>query len=252
VKAACTESNRGRHIHRSFFADYLERVKEYQHTFAYQKALRKRQAWVEPRFAEGKQWHGMRRFRLRRLWQVNCEALVIASGQNLKRLVQQRGWGRRPFPSEAMAAIPPARRQGDVSLGAQLLKNGRVSVAVASLLAYAVEKRFFETWVYRFSRRGRSVVMYTSVTIKTTCFFSFFCSCPVFRVGLYNQAHVFSSKLSKGLFQQAGSFVKGCSFGNCAYFFTSTLKAKFFDCFVKPVNSWTVVNFFASFDQKWG
>ena len=37
----------------------------------YQKAMRKRQVWVEPLFAEGKQWHQMRRFRLRRLWRVN-------------------------------------------------------------------------------------------------------------------------------------------------------------------------------------
>ena len=46
----------------------------------------------------------MRRFRLRRLWRVNCEALVIAAGQNLKRVLQKRGWGRRPFPTEAIYA----------------------------------------------------------------------------------------------------------------------------------------------------
>ena len=184
VKAACTESNRGRHIHRSFFAEYLERVKGYQQTCAYQKALRKRQVWVEPLFAEGKQWHGMRRFRLRRLWRVNCEALVIASGQNLKRLLQQRGWGRRPFPSEAMAAIPPARSQADVSLRARLLNNGRASVAVASLVAHAVERRFFETRVHRFALIDIFTVIYTSFTLNTTFFFSFFCSFPVFRGGL--------------------------------------------------------------------
>src|SRR3989440_7749956 len=44
------------------------------------------------------------RFRLRRLWRVNCEALMIAAGQNLKRLLKKRGWGRRPFPTEAMCA----------------------------------------------------------------------------------------------------------------------------------------------------
>ncbi len=184
VKAACTESNRGRHIHRSFFAEYLERVKGYQQTFAYQKALRKRQVWVEPLFAEGKQWHGMRRFRLRQLWRVNCEALVIASGQNLKRLLQQRGWGRRPFPSEAMAAIPPARSQADVSLRARLLNNGRASVAVASLVAHAVARWFFETQVRRFSLIDIFTVIYTSFTLITTFFFSFFCSFPVFRGGL--------------------------------------------------------------------
>jgi hypothetical protein len=33
-------------------------VKGYQQTLAYQKALNKRKVWVEPLFAEGKQWHG--------------------------------------------------------------------------------------------------------------------------------------------------------------------------------------------------
>lgn len=60
--------------------------------------------WVEPLFAEAKDWHGMRRFRLRLLWRVNIEALRIATGQNLKRLLKKRGWGRRPFPIEALCA----------------------------------------------------------------------------------------------------------------------------------------------------
>jgi hypothetical protein len=33
---------------------------------------------------------------------VNCEALMIASGQNLKRLLKRRGWRRRPYPAEAV------------------------------------------------------------------------------------------------------------------------------------------------------
>jgi hypothetical protein len=32
---------------------------------------------------------------------VNTEALPIATGQNLKRLLSQRGLGRRPFPNGA-------------------------------------------------------------------------------------------------------------------------------------------------------
>jgi hypothetical protein len=47
----------------------------------------------------------MRRFRLRELWRVNCEALMRAAGQNLKRLLKKRGWGRRPYPAEAMSAL---------------------------------------------------------------------------------------------------------------------------------------------------
>jgi Transposase DDE domain len=77
-------------------------VRAYQLTEPYKKALRKRQVWVEPLFAEGKDWHSMRRFRLRRLWRVNYEALMIASGQNLKRVLNKRGWGLRPYPTEAL------------------------------------------------------------------------------------------------------------------------------------------------------
>jgi len=66
--------------------------------------MNKRKVWVEPLFAEAKDWHGLRRFRLRLLWRVNCEALRIAAGQNLKRLLKKRGWGRRPFPVEALCA----------------------------------------------------------------------------------------------------------------------------------------------------
>jgi transposase len=104
VKVQCTTSTQGRRVYRHIGEEYLERVRTYQQTLAYQKALRKRQVWVEPLFAEAKDWHGLRRFRLRLLWCVNIEALRIAAGQNLKRLLKKRGWGRRPFPIEAMYA----------------------------------------------------------------------------------------------------------------------------------------------------
>jgi transposase len=110
VKAACTPSTQGRAVHRHFEEAYLDRVRTYHEGEPYAKAMRKRKVWVEPLFAEGKQWHGMRRFRLRKLWRVNCEALLLATGQNLKRLLQRRGWGRRPFPSGAAAHV-----QRDVS-----------------------------------------------------------------------------------------------------------------------------------------
>jgi hypothetical protein len=58
VKAACTESQRGRIVKRSFFAAYPDRVKGYHETPAYEKAMGKRKVWVEPLFGEAKQWHG--------------------------------------------------------------------------------------------------------------------------------------------------------------------------------------------------
>jgi transposase len=105
LKAKCTTSTQGRSLCRSVDEACLERVHAYQQTEPYKKALRKRQVWVEPLFAEGKDWHGMRRFRLRRLWRVNCEALIRAAGQNLKRLLKKHGWGRHPFPVEALCAF---------------------------------------------------------------------------------------------------------------------------------------------------
>ena len=88
VKKECTDSKSGRHIFRSFFQEDLDRVKAYQDTEAYQKAMRKRALWTEPLFGEAKQFHQLRRFRLRRLLKVNIEGVMIAAGQNLKRLIK--------------------------------------------------------------------------------------------------------------------------------------------------------------------
>jgi hypothetical protein len=94
-------------LYRPFEEEFYDWVRAYRGTFAYEKALRKRSVWVEPLFAEAKGWHGMRRFLLRRLEKVNKEALLIASGQNLKRLLAFVG--RRPKkPAQAAALRPPA------------------------------------------------------------------------------------------------------------------------------------------------
>jgi Transposase DDE domain len=106
LKAECTESSRGRILHRSLFADYLDRVRDYHATETYQKAMRKRQVWVEPLFAEAKVWHGLRRFRLRGLENVNIEGLLIAAGQNLKRFLAATGWGRRNAPCGSLLVLP--------------------------------------------------------------------------------------------------------------------------------------------------
>src|SRR3712207_5826065 len=102
LKTKCTESDQGRRVHRSFDEPYLDRVRTYHRTEPYTKALRKRQVWVEPLFGEAKAWHGLARFRLRLLEKVNIEALVIGAGQNLKRLLSWRGWGRRGWPGGAV------------------------------------------------------------------------------------------------------------------------------------------------------
>jgi len=105
VKVACTGSDHGRGIHHSWYQAYLDRVRAYHGTEAYQKAMRKRQVWIEPLFGEAKQWHGLRRFRLRGLEKVNIEALLIASGQNVKRLLQAMGGRIHPVPGMGLFAI---------------------------------------------------------------------------------------------------------------------------------------------------
>jgi len=107
AKARCTTSSWGRAIRRSFFQEYLERAAEYRETDAYQKAMRKRQVWVEPLFGEAKEWHGMEKFRLRGHRKVNIEAMLIAAGLNLKRLLMHRGWGRRYGPAGSWALVLP-------------------------------------------------------------------------------------------------------------------------------------------------
>ena len=92
VKSECTGSKSGRHIFRSFFQEYLDKVETYRQTEAYLKALRKRSVWVEPLFGEAKEFHGLRRFRLRRLRRVNIEGVMVAAGQNLKRLIRHYFW----------------------------------------------------------------------------------------------------------------------------------------------------------------
>ena len=63
---------------------------------------------MEPLFAEAKDWHGLRKFRLRRLEKVNIEALLIAAGQNTKRLVAARDRGPRKL-AQVAALRPPDR-----------------------------------------------------------------------------------------------------------------------------------------------
>jgi transposase len=178
VKSACTESNRGRHVHRPFLADYLDRVKAYEATFAYQKALNKRKVWVEPLFGEGKQWHGMRRFRLRRLWRVNCEALVIASGQNLKRLLQKRGWGRRPFPAEAVAMALPLASAGENPPTNRIRTLRMRKVAVAGMISLGLNNRESGAPIFCFSLNSHFMTIFLVLSSSHISLFPFVFALP--------------------------------------------------------------------------
>jgi hypothetical protein len=140
----------------------VERVKGYQQTAAYQKAMNKRKVWMEPLFAEGKQWHGMARFRLRRLWRVNCEALMIATGQNLKRLLQKRGWGRRPFPHEAVAVVPPNWEEEEPFRGIRGNQQS-TTIPVALIAALSLTRCYLGTHMSLFSQLMIACMLSTSL-----------------------------------------------------------------------------------------
>ena len=88
AKSQCTGSKSGRHIFRSFFQGVLDKAESYRQTETYLKVMRKRSVWIEPLFGEAKEFHQLRRFRLRRLYKVNIEGVMVAAGQNLKRLIR--------------------------------------------------------------------------------------------------------------------------------------------------------------------
>ena len=87
LKPRCTTNKNGRSLRRGPGDEHIDLVRVYIETEPYLKAIRKRKVWIEPLFAEGKLWHRMRRFRTRTLEKTNTEALLIAAGQNVKRLL---------------------------------------------------------------------------------------------------------------------------------------------------------------------
>jgi len=112
LKPRCTTNKNGRSLRRSPKDEYIDLVRAYMQTEPYQKAVRKRKVWIEPLFAEGKLWHRMGRFRTRTLKKVNAEALMTATGQNVKRLLAFGGRGPKKL-AQAAALRPPARAQFD-------------------------------------------------------------------------------------------------------------------------------------------
>ncbi len=136
LKPRCTTNKNGRSLRRSPKDEYIDLIRAYMQTEPYRKALRKRKVWIEPLFAEGKLWHGMRRFRMRTLRKVNTEALMMATGQNIKRLL---AFGRRGPEklAQAVALRPPDRlRHEDAHRRSwDHLRKRRVSASFFNMLA---------------------------------------------------------------------------------------------------------------------
>ena len=107
LRPDCTDNEQGRAVHRHPEERYLEIARARHGSESYKKAMRKRKVWAEPPFAEAKRWHGMERFRLRGLERVNAEALLVAAGQNIKKLLVFGGH-RPKKPAQVAALRPPS------------------------------------------------------------------------------------------------------------------------------------------------
>jgi hypothetical protein len=88
--------------------DAPDRGHDDHRTAADAEAMRPRKVGIEPRCADANAWHGSHRFRLRGYEQLNIHAQLIAAGQHLKRLLSQRGRGRRLWPNGAAGVGLPA------------------------------------------------------------------------------------------------------------------------------------------------
>jgi hypothetical protein len=106
LRERCTSNKAGRNLRRGPLEEYVDQVRAYRDTEPYKKALRKRAVWVEPLFGEAKEWHGMVKFRLRMLEKVNIEALMVAAGQNTKRLVSSHGRGPKSVAQVVALPLP--------------------------------------------------------------------------------------------------------------------------------------------------
>jgi transposase len=151
LKPECTPGESGRVLMRSFDEEILERVRAYRGTAPYEKALRKRKVWVEPTFGEAKEWHGMRRFRLRTLWRVNAEAMLVAAEQNIKRLLTFSGRGPKKL-AQVEALRPPAAPLSPVVGHPEKPFHRR---SRASHTSFSTGCTLPRTWVNKGNKKGR-------------------------------------------------------------------------------------------------
>lgn len=94
IKSKCTKGIRRKVTTTEYFLEH-ERCKERMKTLEGKNAMRKRKSNSESIFAEGKQNHGLSRFNMRGLSNVQKASYMIATVLNLKRLVKEIQKGRR-------------------------------------------------------------------------------------------------------------------------------------------------------------
>jgi transposase len=87
LRAFCTRSRTGRTIHRHRDQELLDRARQIANSKAAKDDLKRRQHLIERSFADAANRHGFKRARWRGLWKQAIQDLLIATVQNLRKLV---------------------------------------------------------------------------------------------------------------------------------------------------------------------
>jgi len=87
LRAFCTRSRSGRTIHRHRDQELLDRARQIANSKAAKEDLKRRQHLIERSFADAANCHGFKRARWRGLWKQAIQDLLIATVQNLRKLV---------------------------------------------------------------------------------------------------------------------------------------------------------------------
>ena len=111
MRSQWTTSKHGRMVSHTAAKPKLDHIVAQRDAALYDKLVRKRMVWIEPKFGEVKQWHHGGRCGLRGIEKVNIEALLNAAGQNLKQLLKGRPHRLSPRVPPPMIAALRATRQ---------------------------------------------------------------------------------------------------------------------------------------------
>lgn len=87
LRAFCTRSRSGRTIHRHRDQKLLDRARQIANSKAAKDDLKRRQHLIERSFADATNRHGFKRARWRGLWKQAIQDLLIATVQNLRKLI---------------------------------------------------------------------------------------------------------------------------------------------------------------------
>ena len=88
LRALCTRSRTGRTIHRHRDQAWLEKARKIANSKAAKADLKRRQHLMERSFADAANRHGLKRSRWRGLWKQAIQDLLIATVQNLRKLIR--------------------------------------------------------------------------------------------------------------------------------------------------------------------